>query len=74
MIFRRPGQIRPAGTERLCNDQTHIYDDFLDFRQFYQIWPDSVLIEMNDVNNAILKNFEYYDQLPKVRLFLSRIL
>ena len=34
-------------------DQTHKFDDFLDLTQFFQIWPDSVLIEMNDVNNVI---------------------
>ena len=53
----------PSGTLRV--DQTHKLYDLLDLTQFFQIWPDSVLIEMNDVNN---------DRLPKVHRFISRSL
>ena len=55
-------------------DQTHKFDHFLDHTQFFQIWPDSVLIRMNDVNNVIHNNFEYHEQLSKVHSFLSRSL
>ena len=51
--------------------QTHKVDDFLDFKQFCQIWPDSVLIEIVDVNNVIYSNFECHDQLLKMQCFLS---
>jgi len=34
-------------------DQTYKFDDCLDITLFFYIWPDSVLIEMNDVNNVI---------------------
>ena len=50
------------------------FDDFLDLTQFFHIWPDSVLIEMNDVNNVIYNNFEYHDQLMKIHRFLTRSL
>ena len=43
--------VLPPGASQV--DQTHKFDDFLDLTQFFQIWPDSVLIEMNDVNNVI---------------------
>ena len=39
-------------------DETHKFDNFLDLTECFQIWPDNVLIEMNDVNNDIYKNFE----------------
>ena len=39
-------------------DQTHKFDDFLDLAQFFQIWPDSVLVRMNDVNHVIYNNFK----------------
>ena len=41
-------------------DQTHMHDAFLDLAQFYQIWQDSLLIEMNDVNNVIMTNSQRY--------------
>ena len=44
----------PGATEV---DQTHKFDDFLDLTQFFQIWPDNILIEMNDVNRVIYNNF-----------------
>ena len=40
-------------------DQTHKFYDILDLIQFFHIWSDSVLIEMNDVNNFICNNFAY---------------
>ena len=55
-------------------DQTHKFYDFLDLTQFFQIWPDSVLIELNDVNNVNKNNFEYNDQLLKMHRFLTRSL
>ena len=55
-------------------DQTRKFDDFLDLTQFFQVWPESVLIEMNDVNDVIYNNLEYHDQLPKMHCFLSRSL
>ena len=57
------------GTSKV--DQTHKFDDILDLTQFFHMWPDSVLIEMNDVNNVIYNNFEYHDQLLKMHRFLS---
>ena len=54
--------------------QTHKFDDLLDLAQFFQIWPDSVLIEINDVNNVIYNNFNKHNQLPKMHRFLSRSL
>ena len=39
-------------------DQTQKLYDFLDLTQFFQIWPDSVLIKLNDVNNVIYNNFK----------------
>ena len=38
--------------------QCHKFDDFLDLTQCFQIWLDSVLIEMNDVNNVIYNIFK----------------
>ena len=35
-------------------DQTHKFYEFLDLTQFLQILPDSVLIEINDVNTFSL--------------------
>ena len=40
--------------------------------QFFQIWPDSILIEMTDVNNDIYNNFEYHNQFSKLYRFLCR--
>ena len=51
--------VLPLGASKV--DQTRKLDDFLDLAQFFQIWPDSVMIEMNYVNNVIYKNFEYHD-------------
>ena len=55
-------------------DQTRKFDDFLDLIQFFQIWPDSVLIEINDIINVIYKNFVIHDQLLKMHRFLTRSL
>ena len=55
-------------------DQTHKFDYFSDLTQFIHVWPVSVLIGLNDVNNVIYSNFEYRDQLLKVHRFLSRSL
>ena len=54
----------PLGTSK--------FDDILDLIQFFQIGPESVLIEVNGDNNVIYNNFEYDDQLPKNSSFLSR--
>ena len=63
----------PSGRlQSLPNSQ--IWYDFFRSSQFFQIRPDSVLIEMNDINNVIYNNFEYHDQLPKMHCFLSRSL
>ena len=64
--------VLPPGASK--DDQTHKFDDCLDHAQFFQIWPDSVLIRVNDVNNVIYNNFEYYDKLPKIYRFPSRSL
>ena len=53
--------VLPPGASKV--DQTHKFDDFLDLPQFFHIWPESVLIGMNNVENVILNNFEYHDQL-----------
>ena len=47
--------VLPPGASKF--DQTHIFDDILDLTQFFYIWSESVLIEMNDVNNVIYNNF-----------------
>ena len=39
------------GTSKI--DQTDKVDESVDLTQFSQIWPYSVFIEMNDVNNVI---------------------
>ena len=39
-------------------NQIRKFYDFLDLTQFFQIWPDRVLIEMNDVYNFIYNNFK----------------
>ena len=62
----------PPGASKV--DLTHKFVDFSDFTQFFQMWPDSVLIDLNDVNNVIYINFKNHDQLLKVHRFLSRIL
>ena len=62
--------VLPPGTSKV--DQTHKVDEFFDLTQFFQIWPYSVFIGMNDVNNVIYNNFEYHDQLPKMHGFLFR--
>ena len=49
--------VLPPGASEV--DQTHKFYDFLDLIQFFHIWSDSVLIEMNDVNNFICNNFAY---------------
>ena len=49
----------PPGASKV--DQTHKFEDFLDLTQFFHIWPDSILIEMNDVNNIIYNKVEYHD-------------
>ena len=64
--------VLPTGASKVV--QTHKFVDFLDVTQFFQIWPDSVLIEMNDVKNNNINNFEHRYQLPKVHGFLSRSL
>ena len=53
-------------------EQTHKFYDFLNLTQFFQIWPDSVLIEINDVNNFIYNYFEYHDQHLKMYHFHIR--
>ena len=45
-------------------DQTHKFDEFLDLAQFFQIWPDSVLIEIKVVRNNILNNLHLNEKLP----------
>ena len=55
-------------------DEIHKFYDFSDLKQFFQIWLDSVLIEMNDANNVIYNNFEYIDQFLKMHRFFSRSL
>ena len=55
-------------------DRTRKFDDFLDLTPFFQIWPDSVLIEMNDVNNVIYNNFELHDELSRIHSFHSKSL
>ena len=62
--------ILPPGASKV--DKTYKFDDFLDLPQFFQIWPESVLIQMNDINNVIDNTLEYGDQLPKMHHFLSR--
>ena len=54
--------------------QTRKFDDFLDLTQFFHIWPNSVLIEMINVNNVIHNNFEYHDQHLDMHYFLTRTL
>ena len=54
--------------------QTNKFDYILDITQFLQIWTDSGLIEMNDVNNVIYNNFKWHNQLQKINHFLSRSL
>ena len=44
---------------------------YLDLAKCFQIWLDSVLIEMNDVRNYDVNNFKHHDQLPKVHRFYS---
>ena len=51
-------------------DPTHKFDDFLDHTQFFHIWPDRVLIEMNSAHNVIY-NFEYHDHLLNMHRFLT---
>ena len=53
-------------------DQTHKFDDFLYLTQFFQIWPDSVLIDMKDVNNVIYNSFDNPDQLLNMHRFFTR--
>ena len=60
--------VLPPGASKV--DQTHKFDYILDLIQFFKISPNSVLIEMNDINNVIWNNLEYHDQLPKVHRFL----
>ena len=48
--------VLPPGASEV--DQTHKFDDYLDFTQCFQISPESVLIGMNDVDNVIINNFE----------------
>ena len=55
-------------------DQTHKFDDFLDLIQFFQNWPDSVLIEMNDVQNDVMNNFKFHDELSRIHNFQSKSL
>ena len=57
-------------TPRNCEDVG--FHNFLDFTQFFRIQSDSVLIEMNDVNNVIYNNIDYHDQLLKMYRFLTR--
>ena len=64
--------VLPPGASEV--DQTHKFDDFLDLTPFFQIWPDSVLNEMNDVNNVIYNNFKKHYQLPKMHRILSKSL
>ena len=61
--------VLPPGPSEV--DQTNKFDDLT---QLYKIWPHSVLIEMNDVNNVIFNNFKQHDQLPTMQHFLSRSL
>ena len=64
--------VLPPGASKV--DQTHKFNNFLNLTQFFQIWSDSVLIEINDVENDNINNFEHHDQLPRVHCFLSRSL
>ena len=59
--------VLPPGASKLY--QTHKFDNFLDLIQFFQIWPDSVLIGMNDVKNNVMNNFELDDQLSRIHSF-----
>ena len=47
---------------------------FLNLAQSFQIWSDSVLIEMNHVKTDNINNFEHRDQLPKEHRFHSKSL
>ena len=49
-------------------DQICKFYDFLDLSQFFQIWSDIVLIEMND---DVINNFELHDQLSRIHSFHS---
>ena len=53
-------------------DQTQKFD-FLDLAPFFQIWPDSVFIEMN-VRNDVMNNFEFINELFKIHSFHSKSL
>ena len=64
--------VLPLGVSKV--NQTHKFDVFLDLTQFFQIWPDSVLIEMNDIRNDVINNFEIHDQLYRIHNFHSKSL
>ena len=55
-------------------DQTHKFDDFLDPTHFFQICTDSVSIEINDVRNNVISNFELHDQLSRFYSFQCKSL
>ena len=55
-------------------DQTDKFDHFLDLTQFFQIWLNSDLIEMNDVRNDVMNNFELDDQLSRIHSIHSKSL
>ena len=58
VIFLFCTVLRPGASKV---DRTHKLDDFLDLAQFFQIWPNSVLIRVNDVRNDVIINFELID-------------
>ena len=63
----------PSGEQCKKFDETHKFD-ILNLIQLFPTTPYSVLVGMNDVNNDIYNNFEYYDQLLKMHHFLTRSL
>ena len=62
--------VLPPGTFEV--DETHKFDDILDLTQFFQIWPGSVLIEMNDARNNVIDNFKLHDKLSRIYSFQSK--
>ena len=53
-------------------DQTHKFNDFLDLTQFFQLWPDSVLIEINDVRNDVINILNFIINPLGLTVFTTR--
>ena len=48
--------VLPPGASEV--DEIHKFDHSLDLTQIFKIWLESVLIETNDVNKVVYKNFK----------------